>query len=65
MPLHQNNVHLPQLSGNILFGDVAGELILFQPDFGQGGGRHCHDVFRKLEVGSVVVSVALLIIVNI
>jgi hypothetical protein len=38
---------------------------LFRPDFGYGGGgRHCHDVFRKLEVGSVLVSVALLIIVN-
>jgi hypothetical protein len=29
--------------------------------FGQGGaGHHCHDVFRKLEVGLVVVSVALI-----
>jgi hypothetical protein len=28
------------------------------------GGRHCHDVFSKVEVGSVVVRVALLIIVN-
>jgi hypothetical protein len=28
------------------------------------GGRHCHDVFRKVEVGSVVVSKALLIIVH-
>jgi hypothetical protein len=27
-------------------------------------GRHCHDVFSKVEVGSVVVRVALLIIVN-
>ncbi len=29
-----------------------------------GGGRHWHDVFRKVDVGSVVVSVALLTIVN-
>ncbi len=29
-----------------------------------GRGCHCHDVFRKVEVGSVVVSVALLILVN-
>jgi hypothetical protein len=28
-PLHQNNVHYPQLSGDTLFGDVARELILF------------------------------------
>jgi hypothetical protein len=27
-----------------------------------GGGRHCQDVFSKVEVGSAVVSVALLII---
>ena len=27
----------------------------------RGGRRHCHDVFSKVEVGSVVVSVALLI----
>ncbi len=26
----------------------------------RGGGRHCHNVFRKVEVGSVVVSIALL-----
>ena len=26
-----------------------------------GGGRHCHDVFSKVEVGSVVVSVVVLI----
>ncbi len=26
----------------------------------RGGGHHCHDVFRKLEVGLVVVSVVLL-----
>jgi hypothetical protein len=37
---------------------------LFWPDFGQGGGHHCHDVFRKVEVGLVLVSLALLIIVN-
>jgi hypothetical protein len=29
-----------------------------------GGGRHCHNVLRKVEVGLVVVSVALLILVN-
>jgi hypothetical protein len=46
-----------------LIGDVTRELVLFCPDFGQEG-RHCHNVFRKLEVGSVVVSIALLIIVN-
>jgi hypothetical protein len=28
----------------------------------RGGGRHCHNVFRKVEVGSVVVSISLLII---
>jgi hypothetical protein len=55
-------VRQPQLSGDTLFGDVAGELILFRPDFGQGGERHCHDVFSKAEVGSVVVSVAFLLI---
>jgi hypothetical protein len=43
--------------------DVAGELILFWLDFGQGGGCHFHDVFSKVEVGSVVVSVALLLII--
>jgi hypothetical protein len=31
---------------------------------GGGGGCHCHKVFRKLEVGLVVVSITLLIIVN-
>jgi hypothetical protein len=30
----------------------------------RGGGCHCHNVFRKVEVGLVVVSVALLILVN-
>ncbi len=30
----------------------------------RGGGCHCHDVFRKVEVGLVVVIVALLILVN-
>jgi hypothetical protein len=37
----------------------------FWPDFGQGGGgEHCHDDFRKLEVGLVIVCVALLKIIN-
>jgi hypothetical protein len=30
----------------------------------RGGGRHCHNVFSKVEVGSVVVRVLLLLIVN-
>jgi hypothetical protein len=30
----------------------------------RGGGHHCHNVFRKVEVGSVVVSIALLTLVN-
>jgi len=38
---------LTQLSGNILFANTPRVLVIFQHDFGQGGGRHCHDVFRK------------------
>ena len=30
----------------------------------RGGGRHCHNVFRNVEVGLVVISIALLILVN-
>jgi hypothetical protein len=57
--LYQNDVHLLQLSSATLFGNVPRVLILFRPDFGQGGGgHHCHNVFRKLEVDLVVVSIA-------
>jgi hypothetical protein len=35
----------------------------FRPDFGQGGGHHCHNVFSKVEIDSVVVSVVLLLII--
>ena len=28
-----------------------------------GGGEHCHDVFSKVEVGLVIVSIALLLII--
>ena len=31
-------IKTPHLSGDTLFGDVAGELILFWTDFGKGGG---------------------------
>jgi hypothetical protein len=35
------------LSRDILFANTPRVIIMFQHDFGQGGGCHCHDVFRR------------------
>ncbi len=37
VPLHQNDMNLPKFFGNIIFANATQVLILFQPDFGQGG----------------------------